>query len=820
MLYNIYLLLGHTYRLTGDTDVATDHYLKAQKIYPKDQCNDKYQLTVVYQQLCVYAASQNDKALEGLKPLLACEDLSISTRGILHQSLGNIYRSIADFHSAQTHFKESIRLGRDEGDEYKVAERKAELGRVYRSSGCHSKALKRQKNFLEYCLSHGYTYSVSVSCGYIGFTYYSMGKQEYVNALKYLYTRLQLCRTMLKDTAGYRWSLNNIGKVYLGLGEHEICMGLFTESGNIAKRLGNNLGLGTAYGNMGSACRAVGKYEEAIKYHRLYLEIAEKMLDTGGIAIMQNELILDHLFIYKTKVSVDEKKVVMDRARECACQAIRTGLEVRGRLSSEDDLLKIGNFEKNQSKTYSLLQFILVTQGYHEAALLVAEYGRARALADLVTKKWKDESSPILANIMDIFSTEGGNVIPERVSVEIRSIGSLLDGSHLLLYSIIEDPLKGGTLLYTWHIDPSSDNISFNEKPFNQSSKVTTDEAVFDEEYFRGLIYDVDAASKGIVAPRDIVPKKLKTVVALARPNPVKVRAKNKFEELYEVLIQSTTLAKSVSNESPRTQRLVIVPHGSLFGVPFCALKDPASGQYLIERFVISYTPSVYLLQLTTSRKARLVRQVGSDLSILSVGNPTMPFEEVPQLPGAEKESKSLMSIFDGVLLCGNEATKGRVTECIHQFSIVHLATHALLGSSFDDSDSQGHSSGDYSVKGGVVLAKSDPSCSGILTSAEIQDLDLNTELFVLSCCKTGGGKVTGDGILGLSRSLMVAGACSMIVTLWPIPDAPTVLLMNAFYKEYKMSRDGPASLRKSMLSLIEQGYKVEQWAAFCYIGK
>ena len=79
---------------------------------------------------------------------------------------------------------------------------------------------------------------------------------------------------------------------------------------------------------------------------------------------------------------------------------------------------------------------------------------------------------------------------------------------------------------------------------------------------------------------------------------------------------------------------------------------------------------------------------------------------------------------------------------------------------------------------------------------------------------------MTGDGILGLSRSLMVAGACSMIVTLWPIPDAPTVLLMNAFYKEYKMSRDGPASLRKSMLSLIEQGYKVEQWAAFCYIGK
>ena len=823
-------MLGHTHRLIGDIEIAADCYEKAQQIYSKGECNDKYQLTLIYQQLCVYATSQNDKALEGLKPLVTCEDLSVSTRGTLYQSLGNIYRSIADFHNAQIHFKESIRLGKDEGDEYKVAERKAELGRVYRSSGCHSKALKRQKRFLEYCINHGYVYSVAVCSGYIGFTYYSMGKQEYVNSLKYLYTRLQLCKTTLEDTAGYRWSLNNIGKVYLGLGEHELCMSLFTESGDIAKRLGNNLGLGTAYGNMGSACRAVGKHEEAIKYHRLYLEIAERTLDTGGIAIMQNELILDHLFIYD-KVATGEKKANMDKARECAYHAIKTGLEVRGRLSNKDDLLKIGNFEKNQSKTYSLLQFILITQCHHEAALLVAEYSRARALADLVTKKSKHEASPFLSNILDIFDKEG-NVLSGRVSMEISSISSLLGESHLLLYSIVEDPLKGGTLLYVWHIDPSrSSPCSFNKVPFNQCNNVSTDSSVFDEEYFAGLMRDLGATSDGLVnavvpnEARDIVPKKSKPAVP-AKSKPTvpaavnSVKSKDKFEELYELLIQPTSLHKSVSKGSSTSPvpSLIVVPHGCLFSVPFCALKNPESGQYLVEKYIISFTPSVYLVQITTTRK---MEQKGSGLSILSVGNPTMPLQEISQLPGAEKESKSIMSIINGRLLCGGEATKEKVTECLPQFSIIHLATHAILENSIDDlSESQGTSNGDYSVKGAIILAKSNPFCSGVLTSTEIQALDLNTELFVLSCCNTARGKVTGDGILGLSRSLLVAGACSMIVTLWRIQDTSTVLLMKEFYTEYKNSRDGPASLRKSMMSLIEQNYKAVHWAAFCYIGK
>ena len=104
---------------------------------------------------------------------------------------------------------------------------------------------------------------------------------------------------------------------------------------------------------------------------------------------MQNELILDHLILYKEEVDTSDKTKMLNTARKYAFQALATGLEVRSRLAKDDDLLKIANFEKNQARTISLLQYILIEQGQREAALLISELGRAQALADLVGDKLK-----------------------------------------------------------------------------------------------------------------------------------------------------------------------------------------------------------------------------------------------------------------------------------------------------------------------------------------------------------------------------------------------------------------------------------------------
>ena len=203
------LLLGHTHRVIGNVDTANTYYCKAEDIAKKTNNEDRIVLAFIYQHLCIYITGSNDKPIEKLKPLVGKDGLSVSTKGILHQALGNIYRSAADWHNSQYNFKESIRLAK-EGDLYDVMERKAELGRMYRSSGCHSKALKRQKSFLQFSICQGYRYSVAAACGYIGFTYYSMGKSHYEEAVRYLYCRLELSKNELDDTAGYRWCLNNI----------------------------------------------------------------------------------------------------------------------------------------------------------------------------------------------------------------------------------------------------------------------------------------------------------------------------------------------------------------------------------------------------------------------------------------------------------------------------------------------------------------------------------------------------------------------------------------------------------------------------------
>ena len=181
--------------------------------------------------------------------------------------------------------------------------------------------------------------------------------------------------------------------MYLDLKVYNVCIELFLESARIAKDLGNTLGLGTAYRNLGSAYRVVGRHEDAITYHKLYQDIAERNSDDiGGVAIMQMELILDHLHLSKCTVIESEKVVILDKARQRGIEALKTSLEVRSWINRGEDILKIGNFKHNQARIFSLLLFVLVQQNLHDVSLIISELGRASALADRIGERFKLES--------------------------------------------------------------------------------------------------------------------------------------------------------------------------------------------------------------------------------------------------------------------------------------------------------------------------------------------------------------------------------------------------------------------------------------------
>lgn len=90
---------------------------------------------------------------------------------------------------------------------------------------------------------------------------------------------------------------------------------------------------------------------------------------------------------------------------------------------------------------------------------------------------------------------------------------------------------------------------------------------------------------------------------------------------------------------------------------------------------------------------------------------------------------------------------------------IIHLATHGILDEI-------------WGLGSAIALAPS-TNDNGLLTADEILTMNLNAELVVLSACNTGQGRITGDSVIGLSRSLISAGVPSVIVSLWIVPDAP-----------------------------------------------
>ena len=202
-----------------------------------------------------------------------------------------------------------------------------------------------------------------------------------------------------------------------------------------------------------------------------------------------------------------------------------------------------------------------------------------------------------------------------------------------------------------------------------------------------------------------------------------------------------------------------------------------------------------------------------------------MPNEMVDLLPGAEEESRAFHKILGGKLLLKEGATKEAVQVLLPTSSVIHLATHATLADSIAEQlqleeTTDAEIEGDYSIKGAIVLSKSSPTCSGILTSSKILSTSLiRCELMTLSCCRTGCGKVTGDGILGLSRAVLVAAANCLIATLWAIEDDSTPTLMHTFYSHYKDTRNASEALRTAILILLREGHAVSHWAAFCVSG-
>ena len=324
------------------------------------------------------------------------------------------------------------------------------------------------------------------------------------------------------------------------------------------------------------------------------------------------------------------------------------------------------------------------------------------------------------------------------------------------------------------------------------------------------------------------VPGRGPTAAVAARP-PQATRASADLRRLYQVLIEP------VADLLPHKEgaRVMFVPQGALFLVPFAALENP-DGVPLIARYSVSVTPSMQTLALTAIRKQRS-RTIGP---AVIVGNPVMPTYsprphepaiDIPDLPGAEEEAKAIGALLKASPLTGAAATKSAVMQQAREARYIHLATHGFLDDFTERAEGSANphvrkvvsfGGGEDGVTPGMLALAPSGADSGMLTADEIAESTTNAELVVMSACDSGRGAINDEGVIGLSRAWMAAGAPSVIVSLWAIPDEPTRYLMVDFYRLLTAGSGKAEALREAMLATRAKHPNPADWAAFVLLGE
>jgi CHAT domain-containing protein len=253
--------------------------------------------------------------------------------------------------------------------------------------------------------------------------------------------------------------------------------------------------------------------------------------------------------------------------------------------------------------------------------------------------------------------------------------------------------------------------------------------------------------------------------------------------------------------------------------LPFQALMD-GEDKFLVQRFSLSYAPSIRTLVAATNLSERRKRKRASwKTSMLAIGRST--FTDVEgyrgrNLPWAATQAQDIARLYNSLALPDELATEGAVKLRAKNARYLHFATHAELNV-------------DAPLYSAIVLGRSGRE-DGLLYARELMEMDLKAELVTLAACETGAGKdVSGEGLMGPAWAVLAAGTQSAVVTQWKVQDRSMTELMLEFYRRLRApSPDGSRpskaeSLRQAQLKLLQGDDRAYRhpyhWAASILIG-
>ena len=514
--------------------------------------------------------------------------------------------------------------------------------------------------------------------------------------------------------------------------------------------------------HLSQAYRELGRLDDAVAS-------ATKAADSArALGIVDNEIraLIELGQVRQSRGELDEAESILS--------------DVMGRLESYRtalapvDFLKQG-FAWRFADAYGLNVDLLMRRGRAAEALGVAERSRSRAFADLLATRrvteaeeaetaagrWALGASDAMAP-RALEPPDSVRWVPALGTAELAALARAL-ATTIVVYWVHD----AGS--YAWVVRGDGEIRAVELDTTPSALRVRIQRAV-------------DAVPDAVLTPSE--PGRLAATAGGTSP----------YRALYR------TLWKPIEPWLPSDPdaRVTVLPHGPLFTLPFGALVDDR-GRYLIERYALHYVASGAVLSEALARTRP--KGDGAATRALLVADPSPIASsggEVPlrPLPGARGEARAIepLMTIPVDLLVGRRASESAVRDRLPGARIVHFATHALVR----DQDPLG-SHLLLAATAGATGTESD----GRLTAGEVTGLRLSSDLVVLGACRSARGAVSSDGIAGLTRAFMAAGAPSIVATLWDVSDVTTSRVIQRFYRSYLSGISKDRALRAAQLQLL-----------------
>ena len=604
------------------------------------------------------------------------------------------------------------------------------------------------------------------------------------------------------DKAGEGRSYGNFGNAYQGLRQFKKAIDCHQRSLEIAKEVGDRASEGITYCNLGNAYEGLRQFETAMEYHQRHLEIAKEVGDKAGEGISYCLLGRIHLGQRELKTAIVcfqrhreiSKEVGAKTGEACSLCSLGSNFECQGNLMiafdcyylsvelyddiraslQPNDQWKICYRNQHQG-AYKGLWRINLNRGQVVKALLATEKGRAQALRDLMVTKYQP----------------GDSLTPSASRISLRWVP--LSTVFIAI---------NGPCVYFW-VCLSEDNIQMREVHVN-NYKYEDELEVFIKLLNKTALKEIGARDTVTIETPPFDSSTEEEVANDVIRVDVRHSQSSALKKLHDIIV--TPIADLIEGND----EITFVPEGPFCLVPYAALQD-SNSSYLSDSFRIRVLPSLTTLQLIRDSPADFHTKTGA----LLVGDPC--FKHIiyqggllVQLPGARKEVEMIGRVLNVSPLIGEMATKHEVLKRISSVALVHIAAHGKLET------------------GEVILAlnttRENPQPQEkdyLLTMKDVIEAGLRARLVVLSCCHTARGEVMAEGVVGMARALLAAGARSVVVTLWAIGDEGTLEFMTFFYDALAKGKRASEALNQAMKCMreIEKFKEVIYWAPFVLIG-